>query len=115
MDSILNSEDESNCITVRRGGLGISVHGQRGQWHGVMPAARTRGDITRFSRASARRLRECLAMAKPRDASRVPFGVCLTIPGEILPPDEVRALWKDLLNKLRQMPELPFVWRIKLQ
>lgn len=116
MDSIHNPSGENNPVRVFRGGLGITVKGQKGQFHGNMPPSRKRGDISVFSRGSARRLRECLAMASPRQEGLIPFGVCLTIPGAVLAPSVAREIWHDFVVKVHDnLPALPFVWRIELQ
>lgn len=117
MNSI-SKKSESRIASVRvyRGGLGITIKGQKGHFYGVMPPTRKRGDITTFSYGSARRLRECLAMASPKQEGLIPFGVCLTIPGAVLAPSVVREIWHDFVVQVkRTLPALPFVWRIELQ
>ena len=116
MHSIHNPNGENNPVRVFRGGLGITVKGQKGQFSGSPPPSRKRGDISTFSRKSARRLRECLAMASPKQEGVIPFGVCLTIPGAVLAPSVVRDIWHDFVVQVkRALPALPFVWRIELQ
>lgn len=116
MDSIHNPNGENNPVRVLRGGLGITIKGQKAIWSASNPPSRVKGDIVGFSNKSARRLRECLAMASPRAKERKPFGVCLTIPGAILAPSVVRDIWHCFVLRVRKdLPSLPFVWRIELQ
>lgn len=112
MDSIPNGR-----VRVYGGGLGIVVKGQKLGIKAPPPPNRQKGDIKSFSQASARRLRETLALAKPVDREQVPWGVTLTIPGDILTDDQVRALWHDFQTHYlrRRFYSNPFVWRIELQ
>lgn len=115
MQSITKSDGIDNRVRIVRGGLGTVLIGQHGKWHGTKPPARRRGDISGFSRGSQRRLRETLALARPRVPSRV-WGLSLTIPGRILTPTEVRHLWhKFMIYTKRDFPDVPYVWRIELQ
>lgn len=109
MDSI----DES--ISIRKGALGWIIKGQRGHYYGTPPPERVKGDITRFSSASARRLREVLATAHPRKGDHIPYGFTFTIPGSSLNDDEVRRLWHIFVVKWKRSFRFPMVWRIELQ
>lgn len=111
---------DKNCKRVRviRGGLGYVVKGQTlaEKFHGVKLPKRTRGDITRFSAPSARRLRETLAMARFKGGKASVWGFTFTIPGKVLPPSEVRRLWHDFVVAYkREYHDVPMVWRIELQ
>lgn len=110
-------ESISNSVKIIKGNLGLKIKGQKDRWHGVPPPARMRGDITGFSAASRRRLRETLAMARPKDETLEPWGFCLTIPGSSLPPSTVRDLWHEFVNHhfKRCFEDVPMVWRIELQ
>lgn len=109
-------ESITNGVEIRKGGLGYIVKGQKGKWYGSPPPKRQGGDITKFSNKSRKRLREMLAIARPKDRRAKPFGITLTIPGRILTPDEVRALWDVFQqNVLRREFPLPVIWRIELQ
>lgn len=103
-------------VTLRKGGLGYIVKGQTGQWYGTPPPSRQKDDISRFSSASRRRLREILATARPIEDGCSPYGLCLTIPGDIRTPDEVRELWRDWIDHhfIRYF-KMPMIWRIELQ
>ena len=115
MDSITESGVNSK-VKVIRGGLGYIIKGQKEKWHGVALPKRARGDIKGFSRASARRLRETLALATYKGAESVVWGITLTIPGRILEPSAVRRLWHRWCVIIKQeYKEMPMVWRIELQ
>lgn len=118
MDSITEDSVKTNSskVTVIRGGLGYIVRGQTDKWYGVVLPKRSRGDIKGFSRASARRLRETLALASYKGGEAVTWGFCLTIPGRIISSDEVRGLWHywQVIVR-REFPLIPMVWRIELQ
>lgn len=117
MNKIPKSEQIRKWVRVIRGGLGYVVKGQgHDKCHGVKLPKRTRGDITRFSAPSARRLRETLAMAKFKDGKASVWGFTFTIPGKVLPPSEVRRLWHDFVRAYtKQYRDVPMVWRIELQ
>ncbi len=108
-----------NCkrVQVIRGGLGYVVKGQgHDKYHGVVLPTRVRGDITRFSAPSARRLRETLALARFKGGKASVWGFTFTIPGKVLEPSEVRRLWHDFVMLYRlQFKGVPMVWRIELQ
>lgn len=106
----------AHSVSIIKGGLGYMVKGQKGQWWGTPPPKRAEGDITGFSPNSRRRLRTALALAQLRCAG-VTFGVTLTIPGDILTPDQVRVLWYDLIRHEfpRTFPHSGLIWRIELQ
>lgn len=110
---------DKNCKRVRviRGGLGYVVKGQTlaEKYHGVKLPKRTRGDITRFSAPSARRLRETLALARFKGGNASVWGFTFTIPGKVLPPSEVRRLWHDFVVAYKRLHKCPMVWRIELQ
>lgn len=112
MESIPNGR-----VRVYGGGLGIVVKGQKLGIKAPPPPKRKKGDIKSFSQASARRLRETLALAKPVDENQVPWGVTLTIPGPILSDDQVRAIWRDFQAHYlqRKFWSNPVIWRIELQ
>lgn len=115
MESITSSDSERKRVSIVRGGLGSVIKGQSEKWHGTKPPARGRGDISGFSRSSQRRLRETLALARPRVPSSV-WGLCMTIPGPILSPSEVRHIWhKFVVFIKREFVGVPLVWRIELQ
>ena len=109
-----------NIVQIVKGKLGYIVKGQTGKWYGVKPPIRKEGDITTFSRSSRSRLRETLAMAHLKRGGRL-FGVTFTIPSptssDILPPDEVRAIWSDFSQHIfpRTFPHSSLIWRIELQ
>ena len=110
MDSIIDG------VVVSQGGLGYTIDGQMGVWSGVMPPSRKRGDIIKFTRKSQQRLRRTLAVARPIGDGWCPFGVCLTIPGPVLPVERVRYLWHDWVMYYRlHHPDMPCIWRIELQ
>ena len=112
MESIPNGR-----VRVYGGGLGIVVKGQKLGIKAPPPPKRKKGDIKSFSQASARRLRETLALAKPVDENQVPWGVTLTIPGPVLSDDKVRSIWRDFQTHYlrRKFWSNPVVWRIELQ
>ena len=77
-----------------------------------------RGKITKFSTASARRLRETLLTKYVPDCDV--YGVTLTLPlehGEWENSTEYwGGFWNNYTNKLRQsLPDVGIVWRIELQ
>lgn len=112
LDIIANSANER--VEIRRGRLGVLVKGQGGKWHGVQLPPRSRGDIKGFSRKSRQRLRETLVAAAPTDKGEI-YGCCLTIPGDIKTPAEVRKIWHDFVLLYRKKFGAAFVWRIELQ
>lgn len=98
-------------VRIIKGGLGIVIKGQKGKWNGSLPPTRETGDISTFSPASRRRLRETLAMAIGR-----PWGITLTIPGDVLSADKVRGLWYEWVNHTYpRTTSNPLIWRIELQ
>lgn len=104
-------ESIAKRVRIIKGGLGIIVKGQKGRWNGTPPPERESGDISTFSAASRRRLRETLAMAGGR-----PWGVTLTIPGDVLPADKVRSLWQEWSQHIYpRTTSNPLIWRIELQ
>ena len=110
------NEEKERTITVKRGELGVTVEGQRGKWHGVILPKRSRGDIKGFSNSSRRRLRKFLALSRHVDGPSIKLGICLTIPGEVLPVEQVRKLWHNwVVFWKRNYPRLPLLWRIELQ
>lgn len=116
MNIIAQSADDCKRVKLIRGGLGYVIKGQKEKYRGVPPPQRGRGDITTFSRASSRRLRESLALAKLKGAEATIWGLTLTIPGRILAPSEVRRLWKDFTMMVRKYHgDTPLLWRIELQ
>lgn len=107
----------SKPVVVVKGYMGSVIRGQKTHLrdHPKIAPTRTRGDITRFSSASARRLRETMVLGRPRPDC-VPVGLCLTIPGEILPDADVRHLWHDFVLAVRSsLPHVAVIWRIELQ
>lgn len=104
-------ESIAKGVRIIKGGLGIIIKGQKGRWNGTPPPERESGDISTFSAASRRRLRETLATACGR-----PWGLTLTIPGDVLPADKVRGLWQEWSQHIypRTTP-YPLIWRIELQ
>ena len=114
MNKIPKTDEDCNHVRITRGGLGYVLKGQCNDWHGVQLPRRDRGDITRFSAGSKRRMRETLALAHPRKASDI-YGFCFTIPGKVLNPSQVRLIWHDFVHALNLKRDLPFVWRIELQ
>lgn len=117
MNRIPQSDETRKRVKVIRGGLGYVVKGQGlDKYHGVVLPKRTRGDITRFSASSARRLRETLALAKFKGGGASVWGFTFTIPGKVLEPPAVRRLWHDFVVAYkREYRGVPMVWRIELQ
>ena len=104
-------ESIANRVRIIKGGLGIIIKGQRGRWNGTPPPERESGDISTFSAASRRRLRETLATACGR-----PWGLTLTSPGDVLPADKVRGLWQEWSQHIYPRTTTnPLIWRIELQ
>ena len=117
MRSIAHTEDECKPVRIIKGGLGYVVQGQT-TGGAVIKNRHTRqeGDIKGFSRHSQRRLRETLAMARPSNPDSMVCGMCLTIPGSILPPEKVRDIWHTFQTEVgRQFADVGLVWRIELQ
>lgn len=110
----------SQCVEIHKGELGYMIKGQPGKWWGTPPPARSKDDITGFSSASRRRLRETLAMARLSDGGRL-FGVTFTIPSpteaDILTPDQVRRIWFEFITHVfpRKFKRSALIWRIELQ
>lgn len=117
MRSIAQGETpRKGAIRIIKGGLGFMVKGQSCKGGTKPPPQREAGDITTFSRHSQRRLRETLAMAKPRNTSSKVFGFTFTIPGDELPPDKVRQIWHMFQTEVtRSYRDVGMVWRIELQ
>lgn len=114
MKSIAKTEPKRKRVKIIRGGLGFVIEGQHERWHGVALPKRKRGDITKFSASSKRRMRETLARAKPRAESAV-FGITLTLPGKELPPRVVREIWGAFVDSFRCRRGVALVWRVELQ
>lgn len=109
-------ESISNRITLRKGRLGLLVEGQKNHLHGsTVPPSRSRGDISKFSAKSRKRLREVLVKANPIGDGWECFGLCFTIPGDILPQEKVRYLWHDFVMNFKRKFRMPMIWRIELQ
>lgn len=116
MNIIPQSEIKRKRVKLVRGGLGYVIKGQHDHWYGVSLPKRSRGDISRFSAASARRLRETLALARYKGCASSRWGFCFTIPGRILKPGEVRQLWHDWVVEFnRSFASAAMIWRIELQ
>lgn len=70
-----------------------------------------RGTIREWSRQSRTRLRRFLATSDG-EKGWYPFGVTMTIPGDILSESDYRKAW----NVFRHlMPTMPLIWRVELQ
>jgi len=107
-----------SLVRVTRGFLGSFVEGvgfeERCDFWGVRHS-RVGGDIRTFSKASAGRLRRSLCMLAPSFDCRL-YGLCLTIPGAVLPPNYVRMIWHNFrVRASRLFPSLPWIWRVELQ
>jgi hypothetical protein len=76
----------------------------------------TRGKIKGFSAKSKSRLRETLAMGRLKVPYQI-YGLCLTIPGELLSIEETRKLWHDWQTNYfqKKYKQCAFIWRIELQ
>lgn len=73
-----------------------------------------RAAITRFSKASASRLRRLLAQTRgPHEWAC--FGLTLTVPGPIITDIEWRRLWRAYLARARRLEGVAFIWRIEKQ
>lgn len=115
-ESIADNADDCKPVEIIQGALGTVIKGQKDNWYGVLPPKRSRGDIKGFSSASRRRLRERLALASHVSGKTSMLGGCLTIPGDVLPPENVRKIWHDFVKAWKyKTPDIPFVWRIELQ
>lgn len=114
MDKIPKTDEDCNHVRITRGGLGYVLKGQRNDWKGVQLPRRERGDITRFSASSKRRMREALALAQPIKASDI-YGFCFTVPGKVLEPSQARLVWHDFVMAFNTRKDVPMVWRIELQ
>lgn len=117
MRSITHGTDERKPVRIIKGGLGYVIKGQSGGGCMVKNRhTRQEGDIKGFSRHSQRRLRETLALARPANPQSMVCGMCLTIPGAILPPEKVRNIWHAFMVEMgRQYADVGLVWRIELQ
>jgi hypothetical protein len=93
---------------------------------GGHPVGGRRGAITGFSRASARRLRERMVVARPAEAGDfIRVGLTLTIPGDVafegdyLAPDylkETQRTWDAFrISLARAFPSVGWFWRVEMQ
>lgn len=118
MNRIPQSEETHKRVKVIRGGLGYIVKGQTAGKHKRHTLGkREKGDIKTLSRASQRRLREVLALGKLKsgEAAHI-WGLTLTIPGNLLTPENTRDLWGAFVDGMaRDFREIPLAWRIEQQ
>jgi hypothetical protein len=73
-----------------------------------------RSAITRFSKASASRLRRLLAQTRGPQGWTC-FGLTLTVPGPNITDGDWRRLWRAFLARARRLEGAAFIWRIEKQ
>lgn len=73
-----------------------------------------RGEISGWSSASRRRMRETLLTLAPPVGWGV-YGVTLTVAGSPLSPGDSRQLWDRFRQKFGRLGECSAVWRLELQ
>lgn len=106
----------SNCVCINKGVLGSVLKGQTMRIGRKIKNRGTRGKIKGFSSRSKSRLRETLALGRLKVPYQI-YGLCLTIPGDLLSIEDTRKLWHYWEKNYfaRKYNHCAFIWRIELQ
>lgn len=106
------AERRGSCNNVDLYPQGVSLYVQPLTQTG-RPKGGERGEIKGWSSASRRRMREYMLTHRPADGVDL-YGVTLTIPGPVMPPERAKTLFANYARSLEKSGVCA-VWRLEIQ